>query len=80
MRAHTSLATIAAVTLAPAALLVVAATRQPPEPDTTRYCERVTDWRADERRGLMPDQRRGWPDWRGVCSTEDDSRCGGMND
>ena len=77
MRAHTALAVITLATLASAALLSVSATHHPDEPDTTRYCERVEDWRTDERRGLMPDQRRGWPDWRGVCGTEDDNRCGG---
>ena len=75
MNTYTTLAALAVIVLAPPMLMPPTVVHG--EPDTTRYCERVEDWRTDERRGLMPDQRRGWPDWRGVCSTEDDNRCGG---
>ena len=74
MNTYTTLATLAAITLAPPMLMP--ATVAHDEPDATRYCKHVEDWRTDERRGLMPDQRRGWPDWRGVCG-DDDDRCRG---
>lgn len=41
---------------------------EPPPPDP--YCEMVAIWKGGESRGLPPEQRFGWPDFRGTFNEE----------
>lgn len=34
-----------------------------------RYCDMVDRWRAEAEKGIPPERRSGWPDYRGVYDT-----------
>ncbi|MFW6342880.1 MAG: hypothetical protein ACOC00_07660 [Halothiobacillaceae bacterium] len=37
--------------------------------EQAQYCQMVGAWKREEAAGIPPDQRSGWPDYKGVFET-----------